>query len=111
MRHRWINRFRQEGHDGLWGRSSRPHHCPRQIRVEVEEAIVATRRRERRGQDWIGSQLEVPARTVARVPRRHGVPYRANSPLNSLPRSDTSTDALRQRTPRSPRPSKTARPH
>ena len=64
--HRCINRFRQEGHDGLRDRSSRPHHCPRQTSVEVEEAIVATRRQERRGQDWIGPELGVPARTVAR---------------------------------------------
>jgi len=33
------------------------------------------RREERRGQDWIGPELGVPARTVSRVLRRHGVPY------------------------------------
>jgi hypothetical protein len=32
------------------------------------------RREQRRGQDWIGPELGVPARTVARVLRRHGVP-------------------------------------
>jgi len=73
--HRWINRFREEGEAGLYDRSSRPHHCPAQTPVEVEETIVATRREHRRGQDWIGPELGVPARTVSRVLRRHGVPY------------------------------------
>jgi transposase InsO family protein len=73
--HRWIKRFREEGESGLHDRSSRPNHCPTQTPVEVEEAIVAKRRAERRGQDWIGPELGVPARTVSRVLRRHGVPY------------------------------------
>lgn len=73
--HRWIKRFREEGEAGLHDRSSRPHHCPRQTPVEVEEAIVAMRRKERRGQDWLGPELGVAARTVSRVLRRHGVPY------------------------------------
>ena len=73
--HRWVRRFREEGDDGLEDRSSRPLHCPAQTSVEVEEAIVVMRRTERRGQDWIGPDLGVPARTVSRVLRRHGVPY------------------------------------
>jgi transposase InsO family protein len=73
--HRWVKRFRDEGEAGLQDRSSRPHHCPSQTPVEVEEQIVATRREERRGQDWIGPELGVAPRTVSRVLRRHGVPY------------------------------------
>lgn len=73
--HRWINRFREEGWPGLHERSSRPRHCPRQTSLEVELQIVATRRDQRRGQDWIGPELDVPARTVCRVLRRHGMPY------------------------------------
>jgi transposase InsO family protein len=73
--HRWVNRFREEGLAGLEDRSSRPLHCPAQTAAEVEEAILETRRAERRGQDWIGPELGVPARTVSRVLRRHGVPY------------------------------------
>ncbi len=64
--HRWIKRFREEGEPGLHDRSSRLHHCPSQTPVEVEEAIVVMRRVERRGQDWIGPELGVPARTVSR---------------------------------------------
>jgi transposase InsO family protein len=73
--HRWIKRFREEGEAGLHDRSSRPHHCPSQTPVEVEEAILAKRREERRGQDWLGPELGVAARTVSRVLRRHAVPY------------------------------------
>lgn len=73
--HRWINRFHQEGWGGLHDRSSRPRHRPRQTPVELEARIVETRRTQRRGQDWIGPELEVPARTVCRVLRRHGMPY------------------------------------
>lgn len=73
--HRWINRFHQEGWGGLHDRSSRPRHCPRQTPVELEACIVETRRTQRRGQDWIGPELDVPARTVCRVLRRYGMPY------------------------------------
>jgi transposase InsO family protein len=94
--HRWVNRFREEGEAGLRDRSSRPHHCPAQTPVEVEEAIVAKRREERRGQDWIGPQLGVPARTVARVLRRHGVPYlRECDPLTGEVIRASKTTAMR----------------
>jgi len=94
--HRWVNRFREEGEAGLRDRSSRPHHCPAQTPVEVEEAIVAKRREGRRGQDWIGPQLGVPARTVARVLRRHGVPYlRECDPLTGEVIRASKTTAMR----------------
>ena len=94
--HRWINRFREEGEAGLRDRSSRPHHRPSQTPVEVEEAIVAMRREQRRGQDWIGPELGVPARTVARVLRRHGVPYlRECDPLTGEMIRASKTTAVR----------------
>ncbi len=52
--HRWVSRFRAEGWQGLADRSSRPHHSPRQIAAEAEDAIVAVRHDQRRGQDGIG---------------------------------------------------------
>ncbi len=36
--------------------------------------MVACRRRERRGQDWIAAELGVPARTVNRILHRHRLP-------------------------------------
>ncbi|MGH3659310.1 MAG: leucine zipper domain-containing protein, partial [Micromonosporaceae bacterium] len=73
--HRWIKRFRQEGEAGLYDRSSRPHHCPCQTGPQVEEQVLACRRAERRGQDWIGPEVGVPARTVSRILRRNGVAH------------------------------------
>jgi transposase len=94
--HRWINRFRQEGWAGLHDRSSRPHHCPRQTSVEVEDRIVEMRRTQRRGQDWIGPELEVPARTVCRVLRRRGMPYlRECDPLTGEVIRASKTTAVR----------------
>ena len=77
--HRWIKRYREAGPDGgaeaLRDRSSRPHHMPRRTPPEVEETVLALRRDKRRGQDWIGPELDLPPRTVSRILRRNGVPY------------------------------------
>ncbi|MGP9836603.1 IS481 family transposase [Arthrobacter sp. 179] len=94
--HRWINRFRSEGSAGLLDRSSRPHHSPRQTSVEVEERIVALRHEQRYGQDWIGADLNIPARTVSRVLRRHAVPYlRECDPLTGEVIRASKTTAVR----------------
>lgn len=37
--------------------------------------MLALRREERLGQDWIGPELGLPARTVSAILRRHRVPY------------------------------------
>ena len=73
--HRWVARFDVEGEAGLADRSSRPHCSPHRTSPQVEAAIVAARQERRRGQDWIGAELSVPARTVSRVLRRHHLPY------------------------------------
>lgn len=71
----WLDRYASEGEDGLRDRSSRPRRTPARTSVEVEQRVLDLRRRERRGQDWLGPELGIPARTVARILRRHGVPY------------------------------------
>ena len=70
----WITRYATEGEAGLADRSSRPHTSPTRTTVEVEDRIVATRTDHRRGPDWIGAELGVPARTVSRVLARRGQP-------------------------------------
>jgi len=72
--HRWVARFRAEGEAGLIDRSSRPHRCPRRTSPGVEQRVLQLRREQRRGQDWIGSELGVPARTVSAILRRHQMP-------------------------------------
>jgi transposase InsO family protein len=71
---KWLDRFAVDGEDGLHDRSSRPHSCPHRTSREIEQRIVELRRRERRGPDWLGAELGVPARTVSRVLARHQVP-------------------------------------
>jgi transposase InsO family protein len=71
----WVSRYELEGEDGLRERSSRPHTCPSHTDVDTEARVLALRDRERRGQDWIGPELGVPARTVSRILRRHQRPY------------------------------------
>jgi transposase InsO family protein len=72
--HRWVKRFRVDGMAGLQDRSSRPHRCPRRTSPEVERQVLQLREDQRRGQDWLGPELGVPARTVGAILRRHAVP-------------------------------------
>lgn len=74
----WIERFRLEGEPGLKDRSSRPHRISRRTPREVEVCVVALRHLERRGPEWIGDELGVPARTVSRILARHHVPRLAS---------------------------------
>lgn len=70
----WIERFGLEGEPGLQDRSSRPHRITTRTRREVEVCVLAMRQLERRGPEWIGAELGVPARTVSRILARHGMP-------------------------------------
>lgn len=71
---RWVARFDAQGEAGLLDRSSRPHTMPNRTAVAVEDQVVAARRAHRRGPDWLGPELGVPARTVTRILRRRGAP-------------------------------------
>jgi transposase InsO family protein len=72
--HRWVARFDAEGEAGLFDRSSRPHHMPTRTSPAIEAAVMAARIEHRRGQDWLGPELGLPARTVSRILRRHQMP-------------------------------------
>jgi hypothetical protein len=72
--HRWVARFEAEGDAGLQDRSSRPHSMPTRTSAEIEQRVVAARLEQRRGQDWLGPELGIPARTVSRILRRHDLP-------------------------------------
>lgn len=73
--HRWINRFIVEGEGGLIDRSSRPHRSPTRTSLEAERLVLLMRVKHRRGQDWIGPEIGLPARTVSTILRRHRVPF------------------------------------
>jgi len=72
--HRWVARFKTEGEEGLHDRSSRPHSSPTRTSPAIEQTVLDARREQRRGQDWLGPELGIPARTVSRILRRHDVP-------------------------------------
>ena len=94
--HRWVARFDAEGEAGLADRSSRPHTSPNRTPAAVEAAVVAARVEHRRGQDWLGPELGLPARTVSRVLRRHDVPYlRLLDPLTGEVIRSSKTTAVR----------------
>ena len=71
----WIDRYANEGEAGLATRSSRPHTMPNRTSDEVEQQVLAARAEHRDGPDVLGPKIGVPARTVSRILRRHGVPY------------------------------------
>jgi transposase InsO family protein len=71
----WLTRYATEGPAGLETRSSRPHTTPTRTSAEVEQRVLEARATHREGQDVLGPRIGVPARTVARILRRHGVPY------------------------------------
>jgi transposase InsO family protein len=94
--YRWVRRFSQEGPAGLADRSSRPHRCPRRTPASVECAVVELRTSARRGQQWIGDELGVPARTVCAILRRHQMPYlRDCDPLTGALIRASKTTAVR----------------
>jgi transposase len=72
--HRWVARFKTGGLAALHDRSSRPQSTPTRTAPAVEAAVVAARLEHRRGQDWLGAELGVAARTVSRILRRHEMP-------------------------------------
>jgi len=71
----WIERYDLEGEAGLVTRSSRPHTMPNRTSEQTEQKVLAARVEHREGPDVLGPRLGVPARTVSRILRRHGVPY------------------------------------
>ena len=71
--YRWMRRFEEEGEAGLEDRSSRPHHSPGRVFLQVEEQIVSDRIREREGPHLMAGRLGVPRSTVYGVLARRGL--------------------------------------
>jgi transposase InsO family protein len=93
---RWVSRYLAEGEAGLQDRSSRPHHCPTRTPAQVEARVLTARVQQRRGQDQIGPELGVAARTVSRILRRHQMPYlRELDPLTGQVIRASKTTAVR----------------
>ncbi|MFI8266777.1 IS481 family transposase [Streptomyces sp. NPDC085665] len=71
--HKWIRRWRAEGEAGLHDRSSRPAKTPHRTSADVEARVCRLRRDRKLGPARIGSVLGLPASTVHRILRRHGL--------------------------------------
>ena len=71
----WLDRYQAEGEAGLQTRSSRPHTTPTKTAPEIEQKVLTARAQHRAGPDVLAPRVGVPARTVSRILRRHGVPY------------------------------------
>ena len=94
--HRWVARWDEFGDAGLEDRSSRPHTTPARTSPEVEQRVLDARVEQRKGPDWLGAELGVPARTVSRILRRHDMPrLRECDPLTGEVIRASKTTAVR----------------
>lgn len=73
--HRWVARYDAEGDTGLQDRCSRPHTMPTRTSPDDEQRVLDARLEHRKGQDWLGPELGIAARTISRILRRHNVAY------------------------------------
>lgn len=94
--HKWVNRYHAEGEAGLEDRSSRPRTSPTRTDPTIEAQVLAARVEHRRGQDWLGPELGIPARTVSRILQRNNVPRLAScDPLTGEVIRASKTTAVR----------------
>lgn len=70
--YKWLRRFREEGHRGLWDRSSRPRRCPHATPPECRQQVLA-RRRQRHTYRQIARELGIGLSTVARLLKSAGL--------------------------------------
>ena len=71
--HKWLRRFREEGLEGLEGRSSAPHRRPHALSEREVDRICRARRRLKVGPHRLGPELGHPRSTVYAVLRRRGL--------------------------------------
>ena len=75
---RWAGRYREHGEDGLFDRSSRPHHDPRRTPTRRERRVIKLRVTRRWGPARIAAWLGMAASTVHRILTRYGLPRLAH---------------------------------
>lgn len=71
--YKWWRRWQSDGVDGLVDRSSRPRSCPHQTPPEVEAQVLELRRELKRGPQRLAPLVGLPASTIYRVLKRHGM--------------------------------------
>lgn len=94
--HRWLRRYDEEGPAGLVERSSVPLQQPDRTAPALEQSVIQVREATRWGPDRIAAVTRVPARTVTRILRRHGLPLLAHlDPLTGQVIRASKTTAVR----------------
>jgi transposase InsO family protein len=71
--YKWLRRFRDEGPDGLYDRSSAPRRCRHRLSDEVVAEIVAARLTTLHGPHRLAYRLGRPRSTIYGVLRREGI--------------------------------------
>jgi putative transposase len=71
--HKWLDRYREEGLDGLQDRSHRPHSCPHATPDDVVKRILAIRRRRKWGAPKIQRVLRNELEVVPSIDAIHRV--------------------------------------
>jgi transposase InsO family protein len=69
---KWLQRYREQGSEGLKDQGSRPHHSP-QATPEVLKSAVVALRRQRLTLVTIATQLRLSRATVARIAKAAGL--------------------------------------
>ncbi|WP_445206791.1 helix-turn-helix domain-containing protein [Aeromonas sp. DNRA1] len=75
--YKWLTRYRQEGPDGLYNRSSRAASCPYAIDDQRQQRIIELRK-QRLTYRHISQSLGIGLSTVARILQRMGLNRLAN---------------------------------
>ena len=75
--YKWLTRYRQEGPEGLYNRSSRPASCPHAIDDQRQQRIIELRK-QRRTYRHISQALGIGHSSVARILQRRGLNRLAN---------------------------------
>ena len=70
--HKWLNRFKEEGRQGLEDRSSRAHRWPTRTSRKLIRRMVQLRKRRKAGWE-IAHELDVPVSTVSKHLKREGL--------------------------------------
>jgi transposase InsO family protein len=71
---KWWARYLAGGEAALADRSSRPRRSPNRTPARLERRVLAARRRHRAGPLALAPLVGVPASTIGRILRRHGLP-------------------------------------
>src|SRR5512144_2723133 len=76
---KWWQRYQAGGDAALLDRPSTPGRCPGRTPATVERRVIAARRRHRVGPIALATMLGVPASTIGRILRRHGLRLSSNA--------------------------------